>query len=109
MHRIVTAGQGGGGCVFKNELETRSSRATRKTIYENIIALHAIVASDTYRRSFRTRSDGLVILLAHFHRMQCNHLWMKSGTSRKRNIFRYMNLPVNYPANSAQALIPCHA
>ena len=74
---------------FRDELEVRSSKAT--TYLSNLranhneadtrLVLHAVHSQfNTVVVSSRD-TDVLVLLVSHFPRVQCNHLWMMSGTS----------------------------
>lgn len=52
---------------------------------------------------------GTLLLVSHFQRMQCEHLWMMSGTSKKR---RYIPIDAVFnklPNGSAGSLLAFHA
>lgn len=56
-------------------------------------------------------TDVFILLVAHFHRFNCAHLWMKAGTSKKQKY-----IPVHtvcsellFGPTVAQALLPFHA
>ena len=54
-------------------------------------------------------TDVLLLLVSHFHRMQCQHLWMKSGTSKK---WRYIPIGAVFnklPSGSASSLLEFQA
>ena len=52
----------------------------------------------------------LVLLVSHFQRMQCQHLWMKSGTSKKRRYIPSIDAVFNkLPSGSASSLLAFHA
>ena len=84
---------------FTEELEVRSSKETsdlhaqRSThVADTRMVLYAV------HGQFRTvvvsyqDSDVLLLLVAHFERAQCEHLWMMSGTSKKRRfIYIYIS------------------
>ena len=108
---IVTAGG------FRDELEAHSSRATTQLLHlhanheeaDTRLALHAMnVTSDVVVVSARD-TDVLIILVSHFHRMQCKELWMKAGTFKKQKYIPVHDVVCNLPANCLQALIPFHA
>lgn len=70
--------------------------------------LHAV--TQTFVVSARD-TDVFVLLVAHFHKFSCSHLWMKSGTSRKQKY-----IPVHtvcsellFGQTVSQALRPFHA
>ena len=54
-------------------------------------------------------TDVLVILVSHFPRAQCEHLWMLSGTTKKRRYIPVDAVYNNLPRDSAASLIPFHA
>ena len=77
---------------FRDELEVKSSTGatdlgplkstheeadTRLVLHTVHSQFHAVVLSSR-------DTDVLLLLVSHFQRMQCQHLWMKSGTSKKR-------------------------
>ena len=54
-------------------------------------------------------TDFLLLLVSHFQRMQCQHPWMKSGTSKK---LRYIPIDAVFnklPSGSASSLLTFHA
>ena len=102
---------------FEDEREVRSShvatnlnplRATHEEADTRLV-LHAInVYSDTVVVSARD-TDVLLLLVSHFSRVNCNHLWMMSGTAKKR---KYVPIDAVYhklPSGSTDALLPFHA
>ncbi len=77
---------------FRDELEVKSSTGatdlgplkstheeadTRLVLHAVHSQFHTVVVSSRY-------TDVLLLLLSHFKIMQCQHIWMKSGTSKKR-------------------------
>ena len=108
---IVTAGG------FKDELEVRSSRGTTELLCLNATNEEADTRLDLHAMNFTSDAvivsardtDVLVILISHFHRMQCNELWMKSGTFKKQKYIPIHEVACRLPTNSLQALIPFHA
>ncbi len=101
---------------FTEELEVRSSKET-----SDLHAQRSTHEADTrmvlyaVHGQFRTvvvssqDTDVLLLLVAHFERAQCEHLWMMSGTSKKR---RY--IPVNVVYDKLEkglftTLLPFHA
>ena len=109
---IVTAGG------FRDVLEVRSSRATTDQLLclstnheeaDTRVALHAMNAfSDAVVVSARD-TDVLIILVSHFHRMQCKELWMKAGTSKKQKYIPVHEIARSLSTSCLQALIPFHA
>ena len=74
---------------FRKELEVKSSKGTTdstplKSTHEEAdtrLVLHAIHSQfNTVVVSSRD-TDVLLLLVSHFRCMQCEHLWMMSGTS----------------------------
>ena len=51
----------------------------------------------------------LILLVSHFQRMQCQHLWMKSGTSKKRRYIPIDAVLNKLPNGSASSLLAFHA
>ena len=54
-------------------------------------------------------TDFLLLLVSHFQRMQCQHPWMKSGTSKQ---LRYIPIDAVFnklPSGSASSLLTFHA
>ena len=77
---------------FRDELEVKSSTGatdlgslksthqeadTRLVLHDVHSHFHTVVVSSR-------DTDVLLLIVSHFQRMQCQHLWMKSGTSKKR-------------------------
>ena len=54
-------------------------------------------------------TDVLILLVSHFQRMQCQHLWMKSGTSKKRRYIPIDAVLNKLPSGSASSLLAFHA
>ena len=51
------------------------------------LILHCVnIESDSLVVSSRD-TDVLVLLIAHYSKMNCNQLWMKSGTAKKANVY----------------------
>jgi len=79
---------------FREELEVRSSKATTdlthlKATHEEAdtrLVLHAVHASSQFNTVVVSSrdTDVLVLLVSHFTRVQYEHLWMLSGTTKKR-------------------------
>ena len=102
---------------FRDELEVKSSTGATdlgplKSTHEEgdtKLVLHAVHSQCLMVVVFSRDTDVLLLLVSHFQRMQCQHLWMKSGTSKKR---RY--IPINavfnkLPSGSASSLLAVHA
>lgn len=77
---------------FKDELEVRSSKTTTDLTHlratheeaDTRLVLHAVHSQcNTVVVSSRD-TDVLVILVSHYPRAQCEHLWMMSGTTKKQ-------------------------
>lgn len=56
-------------------------------------------------------TDVLVLLLAHFPKMNCRKLWMKAGTSKRRKYIPVHDIRHNLPFSNSvfETLIPFHA
>ena len=102
---------------FRDELEVKSStgatdlgplKSTNEEA-DTILVLHAVHSQfHTVVVSSRD-TDVLLLLVSHFERMQCQHLWMKSVTSNKR---RYIPIDAVFnklPIRSASSLLALHA
>ena len=80
---------------FRDELEIKSSTGATdlgrlKSTHEEAdtrLVLHAVHSQ--FNTVVVSSRDVLLLLVSLFQRLQCEHLWMKSGTSKKR---RYMPL-----------------
>ena len=102
---------------FRDELEVKSSTGATdlgplKSTHEDTdtrLVLHAFHSQfHTVVVSSRD-TDVLLLFVSHFQRMQCQHLWMKSGTSKKR---RYIPIDAVFnklPSGSASSLLAFHA
>ena len=102
---------------FRDELEVKSLTSATdlgplKSTHEEDdtrLALHAV------HSKFRTvvvssrDTDVLLLLVSHFQRMQCQHLWMKSGTSKKRQYIPIDAVFNKLPSGSASSLLAFHA
>ena len=51
----------------------------------------------------------LILLVSHFQCMQCEHLWIMSGTSRKRRYIPIDDVFNKLPRGSATSLLAFHA
>ena len=99
-------------CGFTDEVEVKSSTGATdlgplKSTHEEAdtrLVLHAVHSQFHTVVSSRD-TDVLLLLVSHFQRMQCQHLWMKSGTSKKR---RYITIDAVFnklPSGSASSLL----
>ena len=98
---------------FRDELEVKSSTGTTdlgplKSTHEEAdtrSVLHT-VNSQFHTGVVSSRdTDVLLLLVSHFRRMQCQHLWMKSGTLKTR---RYIPIDAVFnklPRGSASSLL----
>ena len=102
---------------FRDELEVNSSTGatdlgplksthgeadTRLVLQALHSQFHTVVVSSR-------DTDVLLLLVSHFQRRQCQYLWMKSGTSKKR---RYIPIDAVFnklPSGSASWLLAFHA
>ena len=110
---------------FRDELEVKSSTGATvevksstgatdlgplKSTHEEAdtrLVLHAAHSQFHTVVVFSRDIDVLPLLVSHFQRMQCQHLWMKSGTSKKR---LYIDAIFNkLPNGSASSLLAFHA
>lgn len=102
---------------FREELEVRSSKATTELTNlranheeaDTRLVLHAVHSQfNTVVVSSRD-TDVLALLVSHFPRAQCEHLWMLSGTTKKPRYIPIATVFNNLPRDSAPALLPFHA
>ena len=102
---------------FRDELKVKSSTGATelgplKSIHEEAdtrLVLHA-VHSQCHKVVVSSRdTDVLLLLVSHFQRMQCQHLWMKSGTSKKRRCIPIDAVFNKLPSGSASSLLAFHA
>ena len=81
---------------------THEEADTRLVLHAVHSQFHTVVVSSRH-------TDVLLLLVSHFQRMQCQHLWKKSGTSKKR---RYIPIDAVFnklPSGSASSLLAFHA
>lgn len=64
--------------IETDRLEARHEEADTRVI------LHCIECKSSKVVVAARDTDILVLLLAHFHKMLCTHLWLKAGTSKQR-------------------------
>jgi hypothetical protein len=64
--------------VDTDKLEAKHEEADTRMI------LHCVESSASSIVVAATDTDVLVLLLAHFHRISCNKVWLKAGTAKKR-------------------------
>ena len=84
---------------FRDELEVKSSTG----------ATDLGPLKSTHEEANTRETDFLLLLVSHFQIMQCQHRWMKSGTSKKR---RYIPIDAVFnklPCGSASSLLTFHA
>lgn len=102
---------------FREEVEVRSSKPTTDLTQlranheeaDTRLVLHSVHSQyNTVVVSSRD-TDVLVLLVSHFPRVQCEHLWMMSGTTKKRRYIPIDAVFNNLPRDSATALLPFHA
>ena len=102
---------------FRDELEVKSSTGATdlgplKYTHEEAdtrLVLHAVHSQfQTVVVSSRD-TDVLLLLVSHFQRIQCQHLWMKSGTSKKRRYIPIDEVFNKLPSGSASSLLAFHA
>ena len=104
---------------FREELELEASSSKTTTDLTQLRAtheeadtrlmLHAVHSQfNTVVVSSRD-TDVLVILVANFPRVQCERLWMLSGTAKKRKYTPIDAVFQNLPRDSATNLLPFHA
>ena len=98
-------------------LEVKSSTGatdlgTLKSTHEEAdtrLVLHAVHNQFHTVVVFSRDTDVLLLLVSHFQIMQCQHLWMMSGTSKKR---RYIPIDAVFnklPSGFASSLLAFHA
>ena len=102
---------------YRDELEVKSSTGGTdlgplKSTHEEAdtrLVMHAVHSQfHTVVVSSRD-TDVLLLLVSHFQRMQCQHLWMKSGTSKKRRCIPIDAVFNKLPGGSASSLVAFHA
>ena len=102
---------------FKDEREVRSSktstdiaqlRATHEEADTRLV-LHALNCPFEVVVVASKDTDVLVMLLAHFPNMQCEHLWMRSGTAKQRKYIPIRETFNNLPRGAAGSLLAFHA
>lgn len=102
---------------FREELEVRSSKTTTdltqlKATHEEAdtrLVLHVVQSQfNTVVVSSRD-TDVLMLLVSNFPRVQCERLWMLSGTAKKRRYIPIDAVFSNLPRDSATNLLPFHA
>lgn len=102
---------------FENEEEVRSSHMATNIVplrasheeADTRLVLHAInIPFDTVVVSARD-TDVRLLLVAHYHRVQCNHLWMMAGTKKNRKYIPIDTVHQKLPTDSTNALLPFHA
>ena len=54
-------------------------------------------------------TDVLVLLLAHYEKINCHSLWMKSGTARKQQFIPVHTIHQNLSKGMVDTVIPFHA
>ncbi|PIK40694.1 hypothetical protein BSL78_22449 [Apostichopus japonicus] len=99
---------------FENEQEVKSSHTATNIMplrasheeADTRLVLHAVnIPFDTVVVSAQD-TDVLLLLVAHFHRVQCNHLWMMAGTKKKRKYIPVDAVRQKLPTGSENALLP---
>ena len=92
--------------------KTSTDLAQLKATHEEAdtrLVLHAVHSQfNTVVVSSRD-TDVLVLLVSHFPCVQCEHLWMLSGTGKKRQYIPIDAVFNNLPTDSAPHLLPFHA
>ena len=104
---------------FRYELKVKSSTNTSTTDVgllkstneeaDTRLVLPAVHSQFNTVVVFSRDTDVLLLLVSHFQSMQCQYLWMKSGTSKKR---RYIPIDAVFnklPRSSASYLLSFHA
>ena len=102
---------------FRDELEVKSLTGATdlgplKSTHEEAdtrLVLHAVHSQ--FNTVVVSSRDTVVLLLlvSHFQRMQCQHRWMKSGTSKKRRYIPIDAIFNKLPSGSASSLLAFHA
>ena len=108
--KVVTSGG------FKEELEVWAScdnidisklSSTQEEADTRLI-LHAINSNYNYIVVSSRDTDVLVLLISHFHRMNCTELWMKCGTQKQPKYIPIHDIVSKMSPNALKALIPFH-
>ena len=110
---IVVAGGFEEPTMVKTNSETLNTTALESTHEEadTRIIVHCIHSSaETVVVSARD-TDVLLLLLAHFNKMKCKQLWMKSGTFAKPQYIPVHKIRENIPLedNVMETILPFHA
>jgi uncharacterized LabA/DUF88 family protein len=102
---------------FREELDVRSSKGVTdlnalKSTHEEAdtrLVLHAV------NSQFRTvvvssrDTDVLLLLVSHYERAQCEHLWMMAGTSKRQRYIPVCDVFNKLPKGSSTTLLPFHS
>ena len=106
---IVTSGG------FKDELKVWSSMiidhsqlSSNQEEADTRLILHAIACEKKCIVVSSRDTDVLVLLVSHFHRINCNELWMSTGTQKNPRYIPVHDLAKSMSQSLLDALIPFH-
>ena len=88
------------------QLEARHEEADTRII------LHCVKNQESNCIVVQARdTDVLVLLVAHFHRMACNKLWLKAGTARKRKFIPVHDIvaTMSFSQEQLESIVDFHA
>ena len=96
---------------FRDEREVRSSKPTTditqlRATHEEAdtrLVLHALNCDFDVVVVASQDTDVLVMLLAHFPNMQCEYLWMRSGTAKQQKYIPIRETYNNLPTDAAES------
>ena len=91
-----------GATDLRHLKSTHEEADTGLVLYAVHSQFHTVVVSSR-------DTDVLLLLVSHFQGMQCQHLWMKSGTSKKRRYIPIGAVFNKLPSGSASSLLAFHA
>ena len=102
---------------FRDELMVKSTQDITdvtpfKSTHEEAdtrLVLHAIHCQFNTVVVASRDTDVLLLLVYHFQRMSCEHLWMMCGTSKKRRYIPIEHVFNNQPTGSVSTLLAFHA
>ncbi|KAL5011200.1 hypothetical protein ScPMuIL_011718, partial [Solemya velum] len=102
---------------FKQEQEVRSSKNTTDLTHlrarheeaDTRMVLHALNCQSSTVVVSSKDTDVLVLLVSYYPHFQCEHLWMLSGTAKKRKYIPIDAVFNNLPRHSSLNLLPFHA
>ena len=90
------------------ELDVSALEANHEEADIRLVLYCINIESDSIVVSSRD-TDVLLLLIAHFSKMKCKKLWMKSGTSKKPRYIQIHDIHTRLPKDIVDALLAFHA